>query len=156
MLPPQHPSAQAEMLHAIDERKGWEVDLGRSVPFYAFLCVDLVKDMDGNPTDTRELHATMRPRRHSGMGSGVLATMAFPYTNEGLIHMFEWIDEQKHRVLCENANHTWCKLALPDFHLCACCSIKACCLGRNVPSSVADQSGCEPSAAVSIEMKPVV
>lgn len=154
---PTNEAAVYEIMHMIDVMRGWEVDLGHRVPFYAFVCVDLVTGMDDTQvSDTREFRVTIRPRKHSGMGAGILAQMAFPYTPEGLTNMLVWIEDQKVRSVCENATHDWCKLALPEWHLCAVCAFKACCLGRNPAAMGSDQQGCEPCTLNSVEMKPLV
>lgn len=154
---PSNKAAVAEIMHAIDAMRGWELDLGVRVPFYAFVCVDLVTGIDDSKvSDTREFRVTMRPRKHAGMGQGILAQMAFPYTELGLADMLVWIEDQKMRTVCENATHDWCKLSLPEWHLCSICTLKACCLGRNQPSRAGSQQGCESSEARSVEMQPLV
>lgn len=144
-----------EIMHAIDASKGWELDLGRSKPYYAFVCVDLITGMDdARPSDTREFKVSILPRRHGGMGVDVLSRMNFAYTVEGFACMLAWIEEQKLRVVCQNANHRWCKLALPDRNLCATCTINLACLGGAEPSSESCCNG--PSALGSVELKPLV
>ena len=63
-------------------------------PFYAFICVDLIYRIlslgmdDTRVSDTREFcHATIRPRKGSSMGAGVLNEMTFPYTIAGFADM---------------------------------------------------------------------
>lgn len=155
---PESKFALSEIMHAIDAKRGWELDLGVRVPFYAFVCVDLVTGMDDTKvSDTREFRVTIRARPHSGLGTGILAEMKFDYTHEGLADMLVWIEDQKMRTVCENATHDWCKLSLPDWHLCAYCTFKQCCLGNR---SAAVQSGpplgCAADEVQSVEMKPLV
>lgn len=149
------PDALLEIMHAIDDSRGWELDLGARTPFYAFICVDLVVGMDDTRvSDTREFHATIRPRKNSNMGAGVLNKMTFPYTIAGFADMLAWIEEQKLRPVCENSTHRWCKLSLPDWHLCSACALKLACLGGRSPTT--QGSFCTPASSDMDEMKPLV
>ena len=126
---PRNDSSCREMLAAIEVSKGLEMDLGATTPFYAFVCCDLVTDLNRALTDKRELFCTIRPRALSNMGKGYLAVMHFDYSPDGVREMFDWVQAQKTRKLCSNAHHRWCKLALKDYHLCSLCPIREAVLG---------------------------
>lgn len=123
-----------EMLAAIDSAKGLELDLGLHVPFYCFVCVDLLESMDGTVVNTQKIIATVRPKKNASAGCELLATMSFDYSVGGFEEMLVWVDRQKTRSLCSNSEHQWCKLALQDYHLCAVCCVKEAFLGNAASS----------------------
>lgn len=133
-----------EMLATIEVAKGIEIRLGPNVPFYAFVCCDLVTDLAGALSDRKQLYCAVRPHRSSKASNGHLAVMTFEYTPPGLRAMFAWVGEQKTRKICANASHSWCKLALKDFHLCSMCTIKRAFLGDSADTPAepcVDQTG---------------
>ena len=113
------------MLHNIERAHGINLEVSDSLPFYAFLCVDLIASMDGQMTDKRELVCTVRSHPQGSTASDtVLATNRFDFHTDGLEDCMEYIASLRTRRLCANSDHDWCKLALPNYHLCSLCTIK--------------------------------
>lgn len=130
-IPTDHAS-RLEMLNSIERTRGLNLELSRSVPFYAFICVDLVTSMSGQATDRRELVCTIRSNKTTNaMCDALLACNTFAYDTDGLRKCMQWVESLKSRQMCANTGHEWCKIALENYHLCSVCTIKKWAAGGN-------------------------